>query len=197
MSSACLLKVSIANAKQTTVAITLGLGAGLSWQTSQGETGSFPAQSAVWGFAFMLGIYIVGGVSGGHLNPVITISLSFWRGFPARRCLTYVLAQVVGAITAGGLAYAIYHDAIVNLATQTQLPQEQSAAATAFITSPKEFVHPATGFFTEFLGSAILVGSILALGDDSNAPSASGMQAFIIGILIAILSLSFGSNTGG
>lgn len=145
----------------------------------------------------MIGIYVTGGVSGGHLNPAITISLSVWRGFPAKRCVIYVLAQIIGAITAGGITYAIYHDAIVSTAEQNGVPQNQSPAAQALVTMPKNFVHPATGFFNEFLGSAFLMGTILALADDANAPPGAGMQAYIIGILILVLCLSFGYNTGG
>lgn len=159
--------------------------------------GKFPSQSAAWGFGFMMGIYVAGGVSGGHLNPAISISLSVWRGFPVKLCLSYILMHIIGAITAGGITYAIYHDAIVNAAIQNNVPQEQSPAATILVTAPKSFVHPATAFFTEFLGTAILVGTILALGDDANAPPGAGMQAFIIGILITVLCLAFGYNTGG
>lgn len=177
--------------------MTLGLGAGLSWTLSQGQNGSFPSQSATWGFGFMFGIYVAGGVSGGHLNPAVSISLSVWRGFPAKSCLIYVLMHILAAITAGGIVYAIYHDAIINSAIQNQVPQEQSPAATIMFTAPKPFVHPATAFFTEFIGTAIFMGSIFALGDDVNAPPGVGMQAFIIGILITVLCLAFGYNTGG
>lgn len=85
-----------------TIAFSLGLGASLSWMVSQGQAGSFGAQSVAWGLSFMLGIYVTGGVSGGHLNPAITISLSVWRGFPAKLCVIYILMQIIGAITAGG-----------------------------------------------------------------------------------------------
>ncbi|PWY86766.1 putative aquaglyceroporin [Aspergillus heteromorphus CBS 117.55] len=181
----------------TTVAITLGLCATLSLYTSQGQAGSWMSVSAAWGFSFMTAIYVAGGISGAHLNPAITISLSVWRGFPARRCAVYILAQIIGGITAGGFAYAIYHDAIMNLSTETNLPQNESAASEALITLPKQFVSPATAFFNEFLGSAILVGAIMALGDDSNAPPGAGMQSFIIGIIISILILALGYNSGG
>ncbi|PKY03256.1 aquaporin [Aspergillus campestris IBT 28561] len=180
-----------------TVAVSLGLGASLSWVTSQGQAGSFVSQCVTWGFGFMLAIYMTGGVSGGHLNPAITISMSVWRGFPAKKCVTYVLAQLLGAITAGGIVYAIYHDAIVLTAAQNKVDQNASPAAQAMFTQPKSFVSPATAFFNEFFGSAILMGTILALGDDTNAPPGAGMQAFIVGILITILCLAFGYNTGG
>ncbi|KGO41516.1 Major intrinsic protein [Penicillium expansum] len=181
----------------TTMAMTIGLCATLSNFTSSGQAGSYPAQSVAWGFGFMAAIYTTGGMSGGHLNPAISISLSVFRGFPARRCVIYIAAQLLGAITAGGISYAIYHDAIVEAATLAKVPQNASVAAQALITLPKSFVHPATAFFTEFLGSAILVGSILALGDDTNAPPGAGMQAFIIGIIITIVILALGYNTGG
>ncbi|KAJ5787117.1 hypothetical protein N7457_002107 [Penicillium paradoxum] len=181
----------------TTVAMTIGLCATLSNFTSSGQAGSYPAQSAAWGFGFMVAIYTTGGISGGHLNPAISISLSVWRGFPARRCIIYIAAQLLGAITAGGIAYAIYHDAIVEVAAVAKVPQNASVAAQALITKPKPFVNPATAFFTEFLGSAILFGAILALGDDSNAPPGAGMQAFILGILISVIILALGYNTGG
>ncbi|KAL2860107.1 aquaporin-like protein [Aspergillus pseudodeflectus] len=180
-----------------TVAMTLGLCAGLSTFTSQNQAGTFPSLAAAWGFAFMIAIYVAGGVSGGHLNPAITISMAVWRGFPTRRCFTYILAQVLGAITASGIAYAIYHDSIVNSASIDAVPQAQSATKQAMVTVPKEFVHPAAAFFTEFIGTAILLGVIMALGDDTNAPPGAGMQAFIIGLLITVLVLAMGYTTGG
>ncbi|CAP99447.1 hypothetical protein E8E15_004555 [Penicillium rubens] len=181
----------------TTMAMTIGLCATLSNFTSSSQAGSYPAQSVAWGFGFMAAIYTTGGMSGGHLNPAITISLSVFRGFPARRCVIYIAAQLLGAITAGGISYALYHDAIVEVANLAKVPQNASVAAQALLTLPKPFVRPATAFFTEFVGSAILVGSILALGDDTNAPPGAGMQAFIIGIIISIVILALGYNTGG
>ncbi|KAJ5781561.1 uncharacterized protein N7518_010044 [Penicillium psychrosexuale] len=181
----------------TTMAMTIGLCATLSNFTSSGQAGSYPAQSVAWGFGFMVAIYTTGGMSGGHLNPAISISLSVFRGFPARRCVIYIAAQLLGAITAGGISYAIYHDAIVEVARLANVPQNASVASQALLTLPKPFVRPATAFFTEFVGSAILLGSILALGDDTNAPPGAGMQAFIIGIIISIVILALGYNTGG
>lgn len=191
------LRQELAEWLGVTIAMTLGLCAGLSTFTSQNQAGSFPSLAAAWGFAFMIAIYVAGGISGGHLNPAITISLAVWRGFPARRCLTYTAAQIIGAITASGIAYAIYHDSIVQIAAISNVPQSQSLAKQAMVTMPKEFVHPAAAFFSEFVGCAILVGVILALGDDTNAPPGAGMQAFIIGLLITVLILALGFTTGG
>jgi aquaglyceroporin related protein len=177
--------------------MTIGLCANFSNFTSSSQAGTYTSQSLAWGFGFMVAIYTTGGISGGHMNPALTITLSVFRGFPARRCVIYIAAQLLGAITAGGIAYALYHDSIVQVAAQAGVPQNASVAVQAFITAPKAFVKPATAFFTEFVGSALLAGVILALGDDSNAPPGAGMQAFILGILISVIILALGYNTGG
>ncbi|KAH1666266.1 hypothetical protein KXX15_007980 [Aspergillus fumigatus] len=158
----------------TTVAMTLGLCAGLQTYTSQNQAGSFSSLAPAWGFAFMVAIYTAGGVSGGHLNPAITISMAVWRGFPARKCMVYVAAQIVGSIPAGGIAYALYHDAIVDSALANHVTQGESPARQALLTAPKDFAHPVTAFFNEFIGTAILVGTTMALGDDTNAPPGGG-----------------------
>ncbi|KAL4969874.1 putative aquaglyceroporin [Aspergillus stella-maris] len=191
------LRQELAEWLGVTVAMTLGLCAGLSTYTSQTQAGSFGTLAPAWGFAFMIAIYVCGGISGGHLNPSITISMSWFRGFPARRVFTYLFAQLLGAITAGGIAYAIYYDAIVNISTVNGVPHNESPAKQALVTLPKSFITPPTAFFTEFIGSAILMGAIMALGDDSNAPPGAGMQAFIIGILTSVLVLALGFTTGG
>ena len=53
----------------------------------------------------MVGIYLSGGVSGGHLSPCITIALTVFRGFPWRMALVYIVMQMLAGLAAGGLAY--------------------------------------------------------------------------------------------
>lgn len=181
---------------QATIAVLIGLCGTLSWVTSQGQAGNFVSQSFAWGLGYMLGIYVAGGISGGHLNPAISISLSVFRGFPARRCAEFILAQLLGALASGAIAYGIYHDSILHAASITQKPPGE-VISTGFYTAPKEWIHPVAAFFNEFVGTSILICAILALGDHTNAPPGAGMQAFIIGLLVTALVLALGYNTGG
>ena len=63
--------------------------------------------SLAFGLTVLTMVYAIGHISGGHLNPAISISL--WAGgrFPANQLLPYIVAQVIGAIVAGGVLYLI------------------------------------------------------------------------------------------
>lgn len=51
-----------------------------------------------FGLTVVTGMYALGGISGGHFNPAITLGLATARRFPARDVLPYWAAQVAGAI---------------------------------------------------------------------------------------------------
>lgn len=59
-----------------------------------------------------LGAWVSAGVSGGHINPAVTISFAVFRGFPWKKVPVYILAQVLGGICGAGIIYANYHSAI-------------------------------------------------------------------------------------
>jgi aquaporin Z len=51
--------------------------------------------------------YSIGHISGCHLNPAVTVGLTAGGRFPASDVVPYVVAQVVGAVVAGGVLYLI------------------------------------------------------------------------------------------
>lgn len=59
----------------------------------------------------MLGVY-VGGKSGAHLNPAVTLANCIYRKHPWRKFPVYALAQLLGAMTAAAIVYANYKSAI-------------------------------------------------------------------------------------
>ena len=65
------------------------------------------------GVAFAFGLtvltmaYAVGGISGGHFNPAVSVGLLLAGRFDAKDLLPYVIAQVVGAIAAAVVLYLI------------------------------------------------------------------------------------------
>ena len=62
--------------------------------------------------ACALGVWLSAGISGGHLNPAITIAFATFRGFPWRKVPAYIFAQLLGGVCGAGVAYANYIHAI-------------------------------------------------------------------------------------
>jgi aquaporin Z len=67
----------------------------------------FLGVSFAFGLTVLTMAYAVGHISGGHFNCAVTIGL--WAGgrFKSSDVVPYVIAQVVGAILAAALLYAI------------------------------------------------------------------------------------------
>ncbi len=67
--------------------------------------------SIAFGLTIVTMGYAIGPISGCHLNPAVSIGL--WAGgrFPAENLVTYIVAQVLGAILAGGVLYVIANGA--------------------------------------------------------------------------------------
>ncbi|HEU0197525.1 MAG TPA: aquaporin Z [Nevskiaceae bacterium] len=51
--------------------------------------------------------YMIGHISGSHINPAVTFGLVAGGRFPAKELIPYVAAQVIGAIIAAGALYTI------------------------------------------------------------------------------------------
>ena len=63
--------------------------------------------SLAFGLTVLTMAFAIGHISGCHLNPAVSVGL--WAGgrFPARDLLPYVVAQVLGAVSGGGVLYFI------------------------------------------------------------------------------------------
>jgi len=63
--------------------------------------------SLAFGLTVLTMAYAIGHISGCHLNPAVSVGLCAAGRFPANQLLPYVIAQVLGAIAAGGVLYLI------------------------------------------------------------------------------------------
>ena len=63
--------------------------------------------SLAFGLTVLTMAYAIGHISGCHLNPAVSIGL--WAGgrFPFSEIPMYVIAQLIGAIAAGGVLFVI------------------------------------------------------------------------------------------
>jgi aquaporin Z len=67
----------------------------------------FLGVALAFGLTVLTMAFAIGHISGCHLNPAISLGLIVGKRFPASDLIAYVIAQVVGAIAAGGVLYVI------------------------------------------------------------------------------------------
>ncbi|GAA4643126.1 aquaporin Z [Pontixanthobacter gangjinensis] len=67
----------------------------------------FVGVSMAFGLTVLTMAYAVGGISGGHFNPAVSLGLAVANRFDWKELLPYWLAQLIGAAIAGWALYAI------------------------------------------------------------------------------------------
>ncbi len=60
-----------------------------------------------FGLTVLTGVFALGHISGGHFNPAVSVGLWAGKRFPGRELVPYIVVQVIGAIAACGILYAI------------------------------------------------------------------------------------------
>ena len=67
----------------------------------------FAGVSLAFGLTVLTGAYALGGISGGHFNPAVSVGLVVAGRFRASELPGYVVSQVLGAIAGAGVLYLI------------------------------------------------------------------------------------------
>ena len=67
----------------------------------------FAGVALAFGLTVLTMAYAIGHISGCHLNPAVTIGLCIGGRCPSKDVLPYIVAQVLGGITAAGVLYLI------------------------------------------------------------------------------------------
>jgi aquaporin Z len=63
--------------------------------------------SFAFGLPLLAMVYVIGGISGCHINPAVTISMLALGKIKAKDAALYIVAQCIGAIAAAAAIYAI------------------------------------------------------------------------------------------
>jgi glycerol uptake facilitator protein len=142
-----------------------------------------------WGLAVTFGIYIAGTISGAHLNPAVTLAMAVTKRMPWSKVPHYIAGQFVGAFAGAALVFAVYYPkwALVD-------PNLDHTCG-VFCTFPAV---PGfwPGFFDQVVGTALLLGLILAVVDKLNALPGANLAPLIIGLIVVAIGISFGGMNG-
>ncbi|KAG0056172.1 hypothetical protein BGZ83_006081 [Gryganskiella cystojenkinii] len=171
-------------------AILVTFGSGAIAQLLFSDNNSWFTMSLGWGLGLTFGIYVSGGVSGGHLNPAVTLALAIFRGFDWAEVPLYWAAQFAGAFAG---AFTVW---VANCAAIHAAKEHHKSTIGIFVTGPQsDSVSTLTAFTAELLGTALLVLVILSTSDKGNTP-AGNVQPLIIGLSLTAIGTSFGYETG-
>lgn len=147
-----------------------------------------------WGIGVMLGIQTGAGVSGGHVNPVVTTSFASIGRLPWRKVPHYILGQHLGAFLAAGILYFNYIDMLDAYDGGQRQILGPNGTGILLTTFPAEGVSLSTCIFDTVVCSALLMFTIMVILDNKNAKTTSGMHAFLIGIMVIALCWAYGTN---
>uniref|UniRef100_A0A0W0EVC4 Putative aquaporin 4 n=1 Tax=Moniliophthora roreri TaxID=221103 RepID=A0A0W0EVC4_MONRR len=143
--------------------------------------GDYLSVSFGWAVGLSIGVWVSAGISGGHVNPAVTLSLAIFRGFPWRKVPVYMISQLLGGIVGAAIVYANYFHAIDIFEGGRGV--RTLATAGFFGTFAADYLTNVSCFFSEFLATAILLLVILAVTDKRNSPPPYGLLPLVIFIL--------------
>jgi MIP family channel proteins len=162
-----------------------GVVAGVLLARSKAQNSGWIVITFGWGLAVMAGVYVAGPISGGHLNPAVTLGLASIGVTPWSEVPVYLAGEMVGAFLGAVIVY--YH-----YLPHWGLTEDPGLKLAVFSTGPA-VRSTVSNLISEIVGTFMLVFGILAIGS-GQVPT--GLGALIVGLLIVSIGLSLGGTTG-
>ena len=152
-----------------------------------------------WALAVCFAIYTVGGITGAHINPAVTLALAIRRQLPWNKVAPYWVAQVLGCFVGAALVFLVYNNAInhfdqVNHVVKGHL--NSVGTYSTFATFPAPYFHTVWGpLIDQIVGTFFLALFVWAVTDEYNLPVGSNMTPWIVGMVVMAVGISFGANS--
>ncbi|MER5441230.1 MIP/aquaporin family protein [Streptomyces sp. NPDC002790] len=148
-----------------------------------------------WGFGVLAGAYTAAPLSGGHLNPAVTIGIAVDTG-KWDKVWVYLLGQMVGAMLGAVLAYLVYLAQFnANVDSGEEAAEDGPTPTLGIFSTIPEIRNVVANLLTEVIATISLVLPILAFGLTKGLGE-SGTQVLIVALLVVGIGLSLGGPTG-
>jgi glycerol uptake facilitator protein len=174
--------------------ILIMFGVGVVAQVVAGNLGNHDSISWAWGIGVTLGVYTAARISGGHLNPAVTLALAVFKGFPRRSVIPFWFAQLLGAFCAALLVRWNYTEVIGKVD-----PGHTFKTQAIFSTLPGNGTLPVSQFGAlrdQIIGTALLLFLVFALTDKFNNPPLSNLTPWIVGLVVVGIGMAWGTDAG-
>ncbi len=180
------IELFVAEVIGTAILILLGDGvvAGVLLAKSKAQNSGWIVITMGWGLAVALAVYAVGGFSGAHINPAVTLAVFLTDpAFGVDKLIGYWAAQFTGAFLGAVLVYLHYYP-------HWGATEDANLKLAVFSTGPAVRSY-SWNFVSEVIGTFVLVFVGFAMGGPA-APIAPLMWGF----LVVVIGLSLGGTTG-
>ncbi|MFD8817436.1 MIP/aquaporin family protein [Streptomyces sp. NPDC059627] len=179
----------------TAILILFGAGvcAAVTLRHSKARAAGWVAIAFGWGFGVLAGAYTAAPLSGGQLNPAVTIGIAVDTG-KWGKVWVYLLGQLVGAMLGAVLTYLVYLAQFQANVPDEESGEEPTPTLGVFSTIP-EIRNPVANLVTEIIVTIALVLPILAFGLTKGLGE-SGTTVLIVSLLVVGIGLSLGGPTG-
>ncbi|XP_071072919.1 aquaporin-7 isoform X2 [Dasypus novemcinctus] len=173
-----------------------GLGSVAHMVLGENKFGSYLGVNLGFGFGVTMGVHVAGGVSGAHMNAAVTFTSCVlgrmsWKKFPV-----YVLGQFLGSFLAAATIYCLFFEALMQFSGGVLTVTGPTATASIFATYLPTHMSLWQGFLDEAVLTGLLQLCLFAITDKRNNSPPEGAQALVIGVLIIVIGVSLGMNTG-
>ena len=172
-----------------------GVVANVVLKDTKGNNSGWIVIATAWAMAVFVGVTIAGPYSGAHLNWAVTIANLALGKIDLTTCLSYMTAQLLGAMIGAFLVWLVYKDHF----SRTEDP---AAKQGVFCTSPAIRNLP-VNLISEVIGTFVLIFTILHFtdaslaGTDEDTPIGLGsIGAIPVSFLVWSIGLSLGGTTG-
>jgi MIP family channel proteins len=171
----------------TAIMVALGNGsvANVELKGTKGFHGGWILIGFGYGIGVMIPAMMFGPISGGQINPAMTLALAINNEFPWAEVGPYLIAQFLGAMFGQLLIVAAYKPHYDNT--------ENLESILGTFSTIDAYHSRLNGFINEFIGTFLLVFGAVALTSDKLDPRADFIG---LGFLVMCLVISFGGPTG-
>ena len=138
--------------------------------------GNLIATSLAFGLAIVASAYVIGNISGCHVNPAVSLAVLLSGKMSLKDFCGYVVGQLVGAFAGSGLLYFIIKNSDITMALGTNGYGELSATNITLLGA----------FIVEVVLTLIFVYTILGVTSDE---SKSGQAGIVIGLTLVFVHL--------
>lgn len=182
----------------TMLMILLGNGvvANVVLKDTKGNNSGWIVITAGWAFAVFIGVVVAGPISGAHLNPIVTLGLALIGKFAWSEVVTYVIAQILGAMIGAFLVWLSHKD-------HFNATENEGGKLACFSTGPA-IRNYSSNLISEIIGTFVLIFVIfylagpnvsIAVAADAKIGLGS-IGALPVAILVWGIGLSLGGTTG-